>query len=751
MNIRRRLGRRRSKALQGPEIFDNLDKDQLFIKCKKYGYLMNYLQKSHQIPEKEIFSYCLTFISAKAQFELLKRVARHAKALKKDITTYLEEEEMPEYESDSEEVLADLYFYKAFLRKFMFKKIMRALARQQNIYTSIPEDAPFYQRLLSLGTLFHLNSEELEVLTLINLNEMDTQIEELLDAYDKKSHFKRYPLNLSDASLSCVSGLSMRKVISYLSPKSTISRLELVDDSRSAAEELLKFLNGSSATPITDTYFLQTPVSNIPIDNFFIPEKELNVLTGIIRSKHPKTPLNILFYGEPGTGKSELASALGKHLGFQMYTIKNPGDEGKEFRIRALTACRNMADPEKTLMIMDEADDMLETQGWFFFSSNKKDKGKVNMMLEEGNGKIVWIVNRWQDIDESTLRRFDYSLHFPKMTFSQRKSVWITQLNENRQSLALSDTTLDELATKYEVNAGGIAFALKNAGRLHNEGASETEAVQTIETLLKSHVKLLHGDKELGKNKSNAPVYSLEGLNISSDIDNVMKSLKKFNHYWQEPASMDKVSNLNLLLHGPPGTGKTEFARYVSRELNRKLVVKNASDLLDCYVGESEKHIRDAFREAERERAVLFFDEADSLLAGREGAVRSWEVTQVNEVLSNMENFKGIFICATNFKKNLDSASLRRFSFKLAFDFLEEAGNIRFYELFLLPLVNTVCDKSYMNWLKNLRGLTPGDFKAVYNRYFFQDSESLSHELLIKELEDEVKNKDIKDLQKMGF
>lgn len=89
------------------------------------------------------------------------------------------------------------------------------------------------------------------------------------------------------------------------------------------------------------------------------------------------------------------------------------------------------------------------------------------------------------------------------------------------------------------------------------------------------------------------------------------------------------------------------------------------------FVGQTEKNIARAFAEAKEENAVLIFDEVDSFLADRNSANRNWEITQVNEMLVQMENFDGIFIATTNLMDNLDRASLRRFDLKLEFGFLE--------------------------------------------------------------------------------
>ncbi len=108
------------------------------------------------------------------------------------------------------------------------------------------------------------------------------------------------------------------------------------------------------------------------------------------------------------------------------------------------------------------------------------------------------------------------------------------------------------------------------------------------------------------------------------------------------------------------------------------------------YIGVTEQLIREAFEQAEREHAILFIDEADSFLFTRENAGRSWELSQVNELLTNMENFNGMFIAATNFKEIIDSAALRRFSIKIKFDYLSAHGN----QIFLLLPEDKFCLES---------------------------------------------------------
>ena len=136
------------------------------------------------------------------------------------------------------------------------------------------------------------------------------------------------------------------------------------------------------------------------------------------------------------------------------------------------------------------------------------------------------------------------------------------------------------------------------------------------------------------------------------------------------------------------------------------------------YVGQSEQNIAAMFNEARQQDAVLVLDEADSFLSDRRDARNSWEVTQVNELLTQMEAFEGIFICTTNLMSKLDQASLRRFAFKVQFYQLKPEQRVALFKQELVRLGGDEVDCS--TWepqVARLDKLTPGDF-AVASRQF---------------------------------
>lgn len=211
-----------------------------------------------------------------------------------------------------------------------------------------------------------------------------------------------------------------------------------------------------------------------------------------------------------------------------------------------------------------------------------------------------------------------------------------------------------------------------------------------------------------------------------------MKQLKKFDQFLK--SARQDICNMNLLFFGPPGTGKSELAKYIANQLDRQIICKKISDIQSMWVGESEKNIKAAFEEAEKKDAVLIIDEADSLLFKRERAQRSWEISLTNEFLTQMEHFHGILLCTTNQAKDLDGASIRRFNHKIGFDYLDSKGNIIFYKKMILPLVNTSLCIEHEKDLRSIDFLAPGDFKIVRDRFSFYPPEELRHEKLISAL-----------------
>jgi len=207
--------------------------------------------------------------------------------------------------------------------------------------------------------------------------------------------------------------------------------------------------------------------------------------------------------------------------------------------------------------------------------------------------------------------------------------------------------------------------------------------------------------------------------------------------------------NARLCLYGPAGTGKSAFGKYIAESLDKPLHVKKGSDLISMWVGGTEKNIANAFEDAKEENAVLIFDEVDSFLADRTSANQSWEITQVNEMLVQMENFDGIFIATTNLMDNLDRASLRRFDLKLEFNYLQKQQAWNMFLSYCKDLKLSKPSLSDKSGIESLRYLTPGDFAAIVRQHRFRPIKNVKD--MIARLRDEVEIKNTSNGNVMGF
>ena len=176
-------------------------------------------------------------------------------------------------------------------------------------------------------------------------------------------------------------------------------------------------------------------------------------------------------------------------------------------------------------------------------------------------------------------------------------------------------------------------------------------------------------------------------------------------------------SGLGLAFHfaGPPGTGKTICAEALAYTLHRKLLVVRYSELESRWVGQTAKHVASVFRAAERQDAVLFFDESDSI-AGRRFATMQAAVDReansvVNVLLHELETFPGIVIFATNLAANMDPAFERRIRTHILFEMPNAAERERIWRVQLHPQKTPLADDVDFRVLAERYPRSGGDIK----------------------------------------
>jgi transitional endoplasmic reticulum ATPase len=475
------------------------------------------------------------------------------------------------------------------------------------------------------------------------------------------------------------------------------------------------------------------------------------VLDILRRGPESKDSSSIILEGSPGCGKTSFARGLAKELGLSPCFIQHGSIDPNLFSIReeenvkisvaaSIEVAKSNDKNNNSLFIIDDADDILGTGAFFFFSGESRSRVWLHEILETPGLRLIWIVNDVRNIEDSVKRRFRFSVHFPPLKIEQRMSLWKSILKKNKADKFVDEDKIKSFVKYYNVSAGVIEQAVKTA--LDIKPRTKKTIPSRIEMSLGAYRTLETGREPKKKVEGSIKEsFLIEAVNSSLPLISIVDDLQTFDKYLKNTEGVPDIKNRSLLFEGHPGCGKTEFAKYLAEVLNRPLLRKISSDLLDMYVGNTEKSINASYREAEALNAILFFDEADSLLYSRSMAGHSWEITQTNELLSQMEDFVGIQIFATNKMTSMDSASVRRFSHKIHFDFLKPDGCEIFYQKILAPMVKFPITENDIKRIRNIKRLSAGDFKIVKEQMYFKNSYQISHRLLISALEEESKIK----------
>ncbi len=446
-----------------------------------------------------------------------------------------------------------------------------------------------------------------------------------------------------------------------------------------------------------------------------------------IRNKIPG--VNVLLWGPPGTGKTEFCKTLAARLNFNLYALGEADGSGEEpnrrDRISAFQIAQNLLRHQNNnLLLFDEIDDMFENNGLAALLGMKFSSGSkvfTNRLFENNPVPTIWITNQPACLDESIIRRMALAIEMKVPAARSRKNVWKRLLDKN--DLSVPDEAIAKLS-EIEISPAVAGNAVRFAGLV---GSS----LEDFEFATQGIIKATKGRSPVIPKKGNDR-YLSELINAESDTGELADRL----------CSVD-AQDFSLCLYGPPGTGKSAYVRYLAERLGMPVLFKRASDLLSPWVGENEQNIAKAFDEAKEQESFLVFDEADSLLSDRRHAQRSWEISQVNEMLTWMECHPLPFACTTNLKERLDQASMRRFIFKIHFGYLKtEQIVIAFRYFFNLQLDSKKAE--------TLHGLTSGDFATVGRKLRFFAAEPDVGQL-INLLKQEVETKNEVRQKRIGF
>jgi len=593
------------------------------------------------------------------------------------------------------------------------QRFLRAVIRDREQALLRLDERPFQARLLGMQRRLHLSATDVAILRFCALVRHDPDVREVA------SNFQSMRPSARAVAIAATVGAPLAEFLNATRSRSVLSRFGLLDrttpdvtevDSNPLAS-LLDGLRDESRDGRDPLAGIMEPVpASERVDADFshlrIPIEALQAAIELAWAPRQRG-CNLLLHGAPGHGKTQIARLLAGNLAAAAFEVPVEDEDGDprpgQSRARSAVLCQHaLAELERPLLLFDEAEDLfpVPSLSWLFDARSRPQKGWINSLLEDTQVPTIWIANEVGHIDPAILRRFDLILEVPAPPRATRGRLLDSALPAalvsarwREQLLALEDLSPAELERLSKAHA----FAPKGQ-------PVESFLRSVFEEARKAAGQSVHAGEVLLPSR-----YSLDTVNADADLNAVASQIQR-------------TGRARLCLYGPPGSGKTAYVQHLAQRLARPLHVKRASDLLGSYVGQTERQLAEAFDSAKRGGALLLIDEVDSFLQDRERAERNWEVTGVNELLTQMERFEGVLAMCTNRYSMIDSAALRRFDLKIRFGWLNAAQRGRLFDELAQSLQ---LPGSPMQWeatrarLSRLDRLTPGAFETAARRHEF--------------------------------
>lgn len=562
-------------------------------------------------------------------------------------------------------------------------------------------DTPFSNNLKDIEKAFCFTDAQTEALAFFIAAAFNDQLQDVLLYFDHVTGGRELMTDI----VACALKRSPQEVSDICRADGALSKSGLVTFSIPQFEVFCanyKLLDNKSFGTLLaekvslDRIFLKTivecPPAELKLEHFSHIPNVARVLVPYVKDalETSRKGVNILFYGLPGTGKTQLARVVAERCDARVFEVSPKANN----RLQCWKMCNSfLGYADKTVLVIDEAEDIFnEDIDSDVGTVIRRNKASLHWMLETAPIPNIWISNSVSSIAPSMLRRFDLIFEVSSPDAEGRR-----RMVDDAFGNTLSHTTRERLVLTRKLTPAVMKRAASVAQTVREtaDTIDEVAVVDMIDEVLRA--------QDYGTVAAASSVlpafYDPKFVNADIDLDALAKGIAH-------------AGGAKICLYGPPGTGKSAYAAWLAQQLNRPLVRRTVAELTSCFVGETEKQIAQAFREASRDNAVLLLDEADSFLRDRKLANYGWEATQVNELLAQLEAFEGYFVATTNLLDSFDGASLRRFDLKAKFDFLkpeqavELAGRV-------LATTYIALDDAARDRIGHMAQLTPGDFAAV--------------------------------------
>ncbi len=314
-------------------------------------------------------------------------------------------------------------------------------------------------------------------------------------------------------------------------------------------------------------------------------------------------------------------------------------------------------------------------------------------------------------------------LSFPAPSNESRRMLWEQALSGNMRLAA--DVDLPLLTGAFRLTGEQIEAAADTARQAAIWRAASSGNPNELHITMRDLLTACrsHSNQGLGMlSKKIVPRYTWNDLVLPIDR---LSQLHEMTHHirygpivfeqWGFDRKLAGGKGLNVLFAGSPGTGKTMAAEVLATDLGLELYKIDLSSIVSKYIGETEKNLEKIFREGGTSNAILFFDEADSLFGKRSQVKDShdrYANIEISYLLQRMEEYDGIVILATNLRKNLDDAFIRRLHGAIEFPMPEELDRLEIWRR-TFPTEAPLDPKADLGYLAGRFKLSGGNIKNI--------------------------------------
>ena len=419
------------------------------------------------------------------------------------------------------------------------------------------------------------------------------------------------------------------------------------------------------------------------LDDLLIREEFKNSLLALVRNMDLEQKCAILYLqGGYGTGKHSIAEGLCQVVGLKLLSVNLASViqlKPVEFR-RKLSGLVREAELQEAALYIDNFDDLLPGQPEEKNNAKETPATRHDTLLHtfisilvKRKGLIFFAGKQlWEPRDMSGRYSF-FRIPVPGADTQEREQFW-RSMRKAYPRLA-GDVDLPAISDRFKFSPGQIHDALATATSISRWRDPLNTVINSEDLGRACRLQSNRGLERLAQNISSC--YKWDDLVLAPGPRSMLEEIRArvihralVYEHWGFDKKLAMGKGLHLLFSGPPGTGKTMAADVLANEFALSLYKIDLSSVVSKYIGETEKNLSEVFHEGETSNAILFFDEAEALFGKRSEVKDAHDRhanIEVGYLLQRMEQYAGIVILATNFRRNMDDAFTRRLHFCVDF------------------------------------------------------------------------------------